>query len=416
MAKAPVAYEEPSKKAAEPWTTTELVEMELILSKHGYDPKAARVLQAEGMGPYELEYRIKNDDLERSHRLKKESKANEAQHAYRYADVSFDHLEDAEKFSKLLLKKYPRVAVDVGGTQHGGVVTTDATFEQIVGLLSKHEWKGSYRLSPNASKTDLAAEGDRSAMGEDCIGVHTHTPVKADVAVVAAEASFDPENIVRVVRWTPEGFRSFTTGVYYSEGAAASAGRRRIRAGAKNVYVVHMPATVWTKEHWVTGYVEEKHEARDVVPAGDSAFATLRRDPPPQDVVKRWGTLDGPRKIYDICKSLQTETGECFVIIGVDVQGQVIPADGKPGILIARGQMDRVGVEPDDVAQAVAVLKPAGYVLAHQHPSGRAEPSKADKTLTASIRQAVTTSTYVDHVIVGSGEFHSMRDGKTYKA
>lgn len=334
--------------------------------------------------------------------------AYEAQHAYRYADVSFDYLEDAKKFASLLEKKYPRVAVDVGGTQHGGVVTTDATFEQIVAMLSKHAWRGSYRLSSNARKMDLAAETK-----EDCSHMH---PPEVPSLPCATETSGE----ICVVDIAPEGFRSYTTSAFRSVRSALAAARKHKRAWqkehpdlVKHIVIVHVPSTSMTVEHWVVGHVV--HEARDVVPAADSTFATLRRDAPPQDVVKRWGTVDSPRKIYEICRSLQQETGECFVVIGIDVQGQVIPADGKPGVLIARGQQDRVNVEPDDVAQAIAVMKPAGYVLVHQHPSGRATPSKADLALTASIRKVVKTSTYVDHVVVGASEYHSMRDGKNYK-
>jgi hypothetical protein len=38
----------------------ELKELEAILEAHGYDPKDAKKLNEEGMGPYELEHRIKS--------------------------------------------------------------------------------------------------------------------------------------------------------------------------------------------------------------------------------------------------------------------------------------------------------------------------------------------------------------------
>jgi RadC-like JAB domain len=345
--------------------------------------------------------------------------ANEARHAYRYADVSFNYLEDAKKFAALLEKKYPTVAVYVGGTEHGGTVTTNATFEQIVGLLAKHTWKGTYGLSSNAQKMDLVAETKVAEAKEGCS--HAHPPEVPSLPCAEETAS---------VTWTKKNTKLSTwferdrayVGLSTLDGRAIfdlwdDAVQEAVEDGFLKPRDFHGSAVEWANSLGMKPIEPKKqHEARDVVPSATSEFATLKRDPPPQDVVRKWGTLDGPRKIYDICKSLQTETGECFLVIGIDVQGQVIPADGKPGILIARGQMDRVGVEPNDVAQAIAVLKPAGYVLVHQHPSGRAAPSKADQSLTASIRKSVTTSTYVDHVVIGNGEFHSMRDGKTYKA
>lgn len=58
-------------------SSSDLKEMEDILKKHGYDPKDAKALQAEGMGSHELEHRIKSTkpggwaSLEYTHNLKK---------------------------------------------------------------------------------------------------------------------------------------------------------------------------------------------------------------------------------------------------------------------------------------------------------------------------------------------------------
>jgi hypothetical protein len=55
----------------------ERAEMEQILRKHGYDPKDATKLLEEGMGPHELEHRIRSTksgqmgSLEYTHRMKK---------------------------------------------------------------------------------------------------------------------------------------------------------------------------------------------------------------------------------------------------------------------------------------------------------------------------------------------------------
>jgi hypothetical protein len=55
----------------------ELREMQDILKQHGYNPQDAKKLQAEGMGPSELEHRIKTTrpggmgSLEYTHRLQK---------------------------------------------------------------------------------------------------------------------------------------------------------------------------------------------------------------------------------------------------------------------------------------------------------------------------------------------------------
>ncbi len=66
---------------AEPWKAAELKEMQDLLKKHGYDSKDAKKLQQDGMGPYELEHRIKTTQpgemgsLEFTHGLKKKTAA-----------------------------------------------------------------------------------------------------------------------------------------------------------------------------------------------------------------------------------------------------------------------------------------------------------------------------------------------------
>lgn len=62
----------------------------------------------------------------------------------------------------------------------------------------------------------------------------------------------------------------------------------------------------------------------------------------------------------------------------------------------------------------LAVIHNAAYaVLAHNHPSGRAGPSKADKDLTDVIVKKLATLDVVvaDHIIVGGSKFYSFKAG-----
>ena len=49
----------------------ETTEMRALLVQYGYNPRDAAKLQREGMGPYELEHRLKYDDLHRTHGLQR---------------------------------------------------------------------------------------------------------------------------------------------------------------------------------------------------------------------------------------------------------------------------------------------------------------------------------------------------------
>ena len=58
--------------AAHPWDAIDIREMRDLLKDAGYNPKDAKKLQAEGMGPEELKVRLEEPGgLERTHRLKK---------------------------------------------------------------------------------------------------------------------------------------------------------------------------------------------------------------------------------------------------------------------------------------------------------------------------------------------------------
>lgn len=68
-----------------------------------------------------------------------------------------------------------------------------------------------------------------------------------------------------------------------------------------------------------------------------------------------------------------------------------------------RGTLTHTAVHPREVAKRALALNAAAVVLAHNHPSGLAEPSRADELVTRSIRQALqlVEVQVLDHVVVG---------------
>lgn len=65
---------------------------------------------------------------------------------------------------------------------------------------------------------------------------------------------------------------------------------------------------------------------------------------------------------------------------------------------------------PDDTKRFLK-LKPAAVILAHNHPSGVAEPSRADEQITRRLKEALelVEIRVLDHLIVGS-EITSMAE------
>ena len=66
------------------------------------------------------------------------------------------------------------------------------------------------------------------------------------------------------------------------------------------------------------------------------------------------------------------------------------------------GSLTQTSVYPREVARRCLQLNAAAIIAAHNHPSGIAEPSRADQLLTTSLRRslAVLEIELLDHLIV----------------
>jgi DNA repair protein RadC len=70
-----------------------------------------------------------------------------------------------------------------------------------------------------------------------------------------------------------------------------------------------------------------------------------------------------------------------------------------------RGSIDGASVHPREVVRRCLAHNAAAVILAHNHPSGVAEPSQADRAITAELKRALETIQVrvLDHFIVGAG-------------
>jgi DNA repair protein RadC len=76
----------------------------------------------------------------------------------------------------------------------------------------------------------------------------------------------------------------------------------------------------------------------------------------------------------------------------------------RPGLF--RGTIDSATVHPREVVKEALKHNAAKVILAHVHPSGIAEPSKADEYITDRVKQALALVDIkvLDHIIVDGGE------------
>lgn len=70
-----------------------------------------------------------------------------------------------------------------------------------------------------------------------------------------------------------------------------------------------------------------------------------------------------------------------------------------------RGTIDGTSVYPREVVKEALAINAAAVILAHNHPSGVAEPSQADERITRRLKSALelVDIRLLDHLIVGDG-------------
>jgi DNA repair protein RadC len=77
-----------------------------------------------------------------------------------------------------------------------------------------------------------------------------------------------------------------------------------------------------------------------------------------------------------------------------------------------RGTLNGTAVYPREIVRRAIGLNAGAVILVHNHPSGVAEPSRADELLTARLREALAMIDVrlLDHLVVGDGEMVSFSE------
>jgi len=91
---------------------------------------------------------------------------------------------------------------------------------------------------------------------------------------------------------------------------------------------------------------------------------------------------------------------EVFACLFLDQRHRVIAFEE-----LFRGSIDGASVHPREVLRRCLFHNAAAVILAHNHPSGVAEPSQADRDITTELKRALALIDVrvLDHFIVGSG-------------
>ena len=108
--------------------------------------------------------------------------------------------------------------------------------------------------------------------------------------------------------------------------------------------------------------------------------------------------LSSPQAVRDFLRiKLGTLEHEVFAVIHLDAQHRVIEY-----VEMLRGTVTQTSVYPREVVKEAMAHNTAAIVLVHNHPSGAAEPSRADEHLTQTLKSALSLVDVrvIDHLIV----------------
>lgn len=117
---------------------------------------------------------------------------------------------------------------------------------------------------------------------------------------------------------------------------------------------------------------------------------------------KQRDVLSSPASVRDYLRmTLAGREHEAFIVLFLDAQNRVLRSEE-----MFRGTLTQTSVYPREIVKRSLAHNAAGVLFAHNHPSGVAEPSRADETLTRALRQALSLVDVkvLDHfVVAGNG-------------
>jgi DNA repair protein RadC len=146
----------------------------------------------------------------------------------------------------------------------------------------------------------------------------------------------------------------------------------------------------------ITALLRDALESQDAHQVVTAALAVLEQRATYGDA------LSSPRAVRDYLRlSLASRDREIFVCVWLDAQHRVIAFEE-----VFQGTLTQTSVYPREIVKGALKANAAAVILAHNHPSGVAEPSHADELLTRSLKAALALVDVqvLDHFIVAGNQ------------
>ncbi len=124
--------------------------------------------------------------------------------------------------------------------------------------------------------------------------------------------------------------------------------------------------------------------------------------------VREASTLESPSAVKDYLRLLLADRPhEVFAVVFLNSQHRVIET-----VEMFRGTLTQTSVYPREVVLESLHRNAAAVILCHNHPSGCATPSRADETLTQTLKSALALVDVrvLDHFIVTRAQVVSLAE------
>ena len=118
--------------------------------------------------------------------------------------------------------------------------------------------------------------------------------------------------------------------------------------------------------------------------------------------------FDAPPTVKEYVSLQLAQRGhEVFAVLFLDAHNRLLKLEE-----MFRGTLTQTSVYPREVVKRALELHAAAVILAHNHPSGAAEPSRADEYLTQTLKSALALVDVrvLDHLVVGQGQVVSFAE------
>jgi len=119
-------------------------------------------------------------------------------------------------------------------------------------------------------------------------------------------------------------------------------------------------------------------------------------------------TLGSPQAVKEYLRIVFAQhEHESFYVLFLDVKNRLLASQE-----MFRGTLTHTSVYPREVVKAALAINAASVLLAHNHPSGMADPSESDLLLTRTLIQALALVDVrvLDHFVVAGRQVHSFAE------